>query len=102
MGAFDFLKSIGSLLGESFIDDFKVKVDKTMDDVKVSVEQIVEMVIRKTIAFFLLLIGLIFGLVGLSRFLTQRVPAFSDGIGYVVVGLVLILLAWFASYMNKS
>ncbi len=97
----DFLKGLGSMVGESLLTDIKDKVDDTLEDAKLKVEETTEQVLKKLISFFIVLLGIVFGLVGLSKYLTEAVPALADGIGYVVVGLALLLLGWFARYLSK-
>lgn len=97
-----FLKGIAGFFGEAIVEDVKDQVDDALDHAKERIEVMTERLIRKIISLFLVLIGLIFGLVGISKFLSAKVPAFADGVGYVLVGLVLVLLAWFARYMSAE
>ena len=95
------LKTLTGIVGESIIDDVKDKVDETLEDAKLKVGEIVELVIKKLVLVFLVFVGLIFGLVGISKYLSEATIAFSNGLGFVLVGAVLLLLAVFAGYMRK-
>lgn len=98
----EFLKGVTGFFGESVVDGLKEQVDDAVDHAKERAEALLERVIKRLISFFLVLTGLVFGLVGLGMFLSRRVPALGDGIGYILVGLVLVLLAWFAWYMRAE
>jgi hypothetical protein len=93
-----FLKTF---LGGVF-DDIKKEVDKTLEITEKRVEHITERVIKRTITFFIIITGLIFGLIGLSKYLTETVPSLKNGFGYIIVGIALLLLGWFANYLSKK
>ena len=95
-------KSVAGIFGESIMDDIQEKVDTTLDNAKLKIEIIVEQVLKKLSLFIIVMIGVIFGLTGLAKYLTAKVPSFANGIGYVIVGLFLLLLARFVSYMSKK
>ena len=96
------IKLLGGILGEAVLDEFEDRVESTLDQAKVSIERIAENVVRKVLAASLLVIGLILGLVGLGIFLSRRVAALSDGIGFVVVGLVIVILALVAKNGGRA
>lgn len=95
------LKLLGGVAGEALIDDVKDKVSETVEDVKHKIEEAVEKAIKKVILVFLVFTGLVFGLVGVGIYLSQTTNAFAHGLGFVLIGAVLLLLALFASYMRK-
>jgi protein-S-isoprenylcysteine O-methyltransferase Ste14 len=53
-------------------------------------------VIKASILFLMLFVGLIFMLVGLAQHLNATVPKLANGLGTLLVGAVLIFLALFA------
>ena len=101
MGFTDILKGIGKSLGNDFVDGLKEKVDDTLEDAKMRIEETTEMIIKKVLGISFVLIGIIFGLVGMSKYLSAAVDWMANGVGYIIVGMGLVLLGWFANYMSK-
>lgn len=102
MAAKSFFKAIGGMLGEFLVSDIKEKVDEGLEGAKLKVEEIVEKVLKKLISFFILLLGFIFALVGLGKYLTETVAALHSGLGFVALGVALLLLGFFARYLSKA
>ena len=96
------IKMLGGLLGEAVIEEFEDRVSSTLDNAKIRIERIAEAVIRKLIAVSFLIVGLVFGLVGLGIYLSASVQAFEHGIGFVVVGLFIILMALLVRLSGNS
>jgi cell division protein ZapA (FtsZ GTPase activity inhibitor) len=95
-----FLKEIGNfLLGEG-INKLKEKVDKTIKDVEQRIERATIKVIKTLTLFVMMLIGALFVLVGLAQYLNETVPGLRHGLGTVLIGAVLILLALFVRLMK--
>ena len=96
------VKLLGSMIGEAALDELEDRVDATLDSARVKVERIAERVVKKILALALLLMGLLFGLVGLGMFLSAQVSVFADGIGFVVVGLFIVLLAMMVKFAKDE
>lgn len=96
------VKLLGGLVGEAVIDEFEDRVESTLDNAKVKIEHVTENVIRKLLAVALLVVGLIFGLVGFGMFLTAKVRVFGDGVGFIVIGLFIVLLAMVAKFTKED
>jgi len=74
---------------------------ETLESVEKKVNQIVHNALKRLVLFFLIITGFIFVLVGFSKYLSETVPALGNGLGYLLVGVVLVLLAMFANWMMK-
>jgi hypothetical protein len=95
------MKGLQGLISDTVLDSLEERVDATLDKVRVHLEgftdEIAEKVEQKIMAVMLLMLGLALGLVGLGMFLSTTVPALRNGIGFVMIGLLVILLAYFAN-----
>lgn len=96
------IKLLGGMLGEAAIDEFEDRVDATLDNAKLKVERIAENVVRKALAVTLLVMGMVFGLIGLGIFLTARVPVLAEGVGFIVIGLFIVLLAMVVKFTRDE
>ncbi len=96
-----FKEGLGKLLGGLLLDDLQERVDDTLEDAKEKAIEIGERVIKKIIMMSLVLLGLLFGLVGIAWFLTAKIPAFSNGIGFVIMGLFIMILALIVSSQSQ-
>ncbi|MBW2990389.1 hypothetical protein KY348_01650 [Candidatus Woesearchaeota archaeon] len=95
-----FFKEIGNfLLGEG-LSTFKKTVDKTIKDIEVKVERATIKVIKTATLFLMIFLGVIFILVGLATYLNENVRALNDGLGTILIGAVLIVLALFVRVMK--
>ncbi|MBN2052933.1 hypothetical protein JW756_05490 [Candidatus Woesearchaeota archaeon] len=95
-----FLKEIGKfILGEG-INKLQSKVDETVKKVEQRIEIITKKVIKTSILFLMMLIGVIFMLVGLAQYLNAVVPRLAQGLGTILVGAILIVLALFVRVMK--
>ncbi len=96
----NFFKEIGKfLLGEG-ISTLKKTVDKTIHDIEVKVERTTIKVIKTSILFLMMIVGVIFILVGLAKYLNEIVPGLAHGLGTILIGVILILLALFVRVMK--
>ncbi|MGE0792861.1 MAG: hypothetical protein AB7V77_01620 [Candidatus Woesearchaeota archaeon] len=93
---------LGSLFKNTIIDEVKETVKHTMEDVEVRTKRIVHNVIKAIIILVMVLIGSIFALVGLGKYLSETVNSLNHGVGFIVVGAVIILFAIFAKLMQKE
>jgi len=85
----DFFKEFGKSILQNQMDDVKTKV-------KESIEETVDKVVKSLIITFIALVGFVLALAGIAKFLSERVDALSNGLGYLLIGVVLLLLAMFA------
>ena len=95
-----FFKEAGNfLLGEG-ISKLKDKVDKTIKDLEQKIEIITKKVIKTSILFLMMFIGGMFILIGLAKYLNETVSGLGHGLGTILVGAVLIVLALFVRIMK--
>ena len=96
----NFLKDIGKfLLGEG-ITSLKKTVDKTIHDIEERVEKATIKVIKTSILFLMMTVGMLFILVGLAKYLNETVPGLAHGLGTILIGVILIVLALFVRIMK--
>lgn len=93
---------LGKLFGSMLLDDIQERVDDTLEDAKEKAKEVGEHIIKKIIMMSLLLLGLLFGLVGIAWFITAKIPAFSNGIGFVVMGLFIMILAFIVNNQTRN
>lgn len=93
---------VSSFVGGTIIEDVKQGVKQTMDDVEKRTIKLVNNIIKSFVVVSMILLGMIFALVGFSKYLSETVGILNHGIGYVIVGAGLILLAAFAKLMQKD
>ncbi|MBW2982819.1 hypothetical protein KY327_00785 [Candidatus Woesearchaeota archaeon] len=96
------LKGLSSLLGETVLDEVQERVDTTIDEVKLAVEQAAENVVRQLILLAFVILGLVFGLVGIAKLLNDALPQLGQGAGYLLLGLVLLLVALIARHSGRE
>lgn len=70
-----------------------------VDSVKESAEEGARRAIKASVLYVMFMIGMIFLLVGLSSYLQARF-VWMEGMGLIVVGVVVILLGFFAKAMK--
>ena len=96
----NFLKDIGKfLLGEG-LSKFTEKVDRTIKDVEQRIERATIKVIKTSILFLMITLGAVFVLTGLAKYLNETVPGLAHGMGTMLVGAILIVLALFVRLMK--
>src|SRR4030043_301003 len=94
------LKETGKVSIGGGINKLKDKVDKTIKDVEQRVERATIKVIKTLTLFVMMLIGALFILIGLAQYLNETVPGLRHGLGTVLIGAVLLVLALFVRLMN--
>jgi len=95
-----FFKDLGNfLLGEG-LSSLKKTVDKTIKDVEHRIERATIKVIKTSILFLMMIIGIIFILVGLAKYINETVPGLAHGLGTILIGAILIVLALFVRAMK--
>lgn len=95
-----FFKDIGGfLLGEG-VKNLKKTVDSTIKNVEERIERATIKVIKTLVLFLMMFIGVIFALVGLAQYLNNTVPGLANGLGTILIGAILILLALFVRVMK--
>ncbi|MFH1506504.1 MAG: hypothetical protein ABIE94_05980 [archaeon] len=92
---FEFLQNLGIMA------TLKSKVDEFLEDLKERVKESVERMVKSIIIGILVFIGFIFALVGFARYLTETFPGLDHGLGYVVVGLILIFIGIIAKVFSR-
>jgi protein-S-isoprenylcysteine O-methyltransferase Ste14 len=96
----NFLNEIGKfLLGEG-MSKFKEKVDRTINDIEQRIERATIKVIKTSILFLMMTVGLLFMLIGFAKFLNETVPSLAHGLGTVLIGAILMVLALFVRIMK--
>jgi len=90
---------LGFLAGEG-LSTLKKTVDKTIKDVEERVERATIKVIKTSILFLMMVVGFLFILIGLAKYLNETVPGLAHGIGTMLVGGILIVLALFVRVMK--
>lgn len=83
---------VGSGKG-SILDAVQEKVTETIDEAEIRLERAIKKVLSMVGAFLLIFIGLIFALVGISKYLSESVDSLSNGLGFIVVGAAIIIIA---------
>ena len=101
MGIKDILKDIFSLGASELLGNVKKQVRDTMDEAEARIGKVMRNFVRVIVVLFMVFIGGIFALVGLSRYL-ETLPSINSGVGYIIVGGALFLLAIFAFIMQKE
>ena len=96
----NFFKDRGKFLVGEGLSNLKKTVDKTVKDIEVKVERATIKVIKTSILFLMMAVGALFILVGLATYLNETVRAMDHGLGTIIVGAVLIVLALFARIMK--
>lgn len=94
-----------SILGEgvrAVADEIQEKVQQTMDDLHRRIEHTVHHTLKILTLYVIIFIGFIFVLVGFARYLTEIIPALDHGLGFIIVGMVLVLMGLFASWTSKG
>jgi ABC-type antimicrobial peptide transport system permease subunit len=93
---------LGSLFKSTIINDVKESVKETMEDVEKRIVKITHNVVKSLVLVVMTLVGAIFALVGLGTYLNETVAGLAHGVGYIVVGAVIIILALFAKLMQDE
>ncbi len=89
-GFIDFVVGSGK---DVLFDALQEKVSETIDGAEEKLERAIKKILSIVTVFSVIFIGFIFVLVGLSKYLSEAVSGFKFGIGYIVVGAILIMLA---------
>jgi len=95
-----FWKDLGGFLVGEGVSTIKKKVDKTIKNVEERIEVATKKVIKAMALSLMLFLGIIFALVGLAQYLNNTVSGLRDGLGTILIGAVLIVLALFVRVMK--
>lgn len=109
MAVFSFIKK---LFSNSFLSGLEHAVKETMHEAETRAEEIIDHaeqragifvhnLIKGSILFFLALIGFIFAMVGLGSYLST-LNGLGEGISFMLIGVIMIILAGFAKFMQKE
>lgn len=96
----NFWKDLGDFIVGEGISSVKRTVDKTIKNVEERIERATIKVIKTSILFLMLIIGMIFVLVGFANYLNETVPGLAHGLGTILIGAILIALALFVRMMK--
>jgi hypothetical protein len=96
---FSFIAGIG---GETIMTTLQEKVSETMDEAEARIERAVKRILTALTLFIILFTGFIFVLVGLAKYLTESVTSLNFGLGFVLVGACLIILALLIKVIAKT
>lgn len=100
MAGSGFFKEAGKFLMGEGMSRLKDKVDKTVKDLEQKIEIITRKVIKTSILFLMMFIGAMFVLIGFAKYLNEAVPGLAHGLGTILIGAVLIVLALFVRVMK--
>jgi len=99
------ISEIGSnLLGDglrSVAEEIKQKVHETIMMAQQRMEEALKKALKMLTLYIIIFIGFIFVLVGFGKYLSETVPALDHGLGYILVGIVLVIMGLFASWTSK-
>lgn len=110
MAVFSFIKKI---LTKSFLSGLESAVETTMNRAEIKAEEIIEIaeekatvflnnLVKGAILFTLALIGFIFALVGLGTYLSQTIDQLNNGVGFIVIGVIVLIVVIFAKVIQKE
>jgi cytochrome bd-type quinol oxidase subunit 2 len=95
----EFFGALGPVLG-SVAGTVQQLMTQTMEEAQERVRETTKTVIKATTVFVIIIIGVIYVLNGLGAYL-EYVNTWPPGLGPIVVGIVLVILGWFASLMRQ-
>jgi len=90
---------MGFVAGEKLfhaVDGLKAKVTETIGEMEQRIERATVKALKASLLFLMMFVGVIFLLVGLAQHLNATVPNLANGLGTVLIGALLVLLALFA------
>lgn len=82
------------------VSNIKSLVTSTLDNVQKSIKDTIEFIIKKAFSFILMIIGVIFLLVGISRYI-EIAFNLANGVGYILVGITIVLIGVIINLMSK-
>lgn len=92
-------KLVGEILGSGLSGAKKAAMD-TIDHAKDKVQEITKQVLKAATMFVLIILGLIFVLIGLAKYV-ETVNNLIPGVGLMIVGGAIILLMIIVSWFRK-
>jgi hypothetical protein len=96
----NFFKELGNFIMGEGVRNLKKTVDKTIHDIEEKVEKATIKVIKTSVLFLMIMVGFLFVLIGLARYLNETVPGLAHGLGTMLIGGILIVLALFVRVMK--
>jgi len=85
-------KILSGIVGEG-ISIVKETVDDTLGSIVQKVEIAVKHTIKKLMVFIISFLAFIFILVGLGKYLSETIDKLNHGLGYILVGAILLFIA---------
>ncbi|RME52468.1 hypothetical protein D6783_04600 [Candidatus Woesearchaeota archaeon] len=83
------------------VQNIKDTVDTTLHSVEEKVRATTTIVIKTSIIFLLIFIGTLFFLVGIAQYLSTTIPALRGGLGYALVGVLLLLFGLVSNALSR-
>ena len=83
---------VGSQIGKA-VHDIKEEVEETLEETKKKVGEIVDHLTAKLLSFYIIIIGLFIGFIGLALFLIEY-TSLSPSIAFILVGILVLVLGW--------
>ena len=102
---FDFLKGIFSTVAEvgtnAIIGNLRAAATETMEEAQRRVQEATVKALKAATIFIIMIFGLILVIVGIGNYLSNTVPALANGLGYVLVGGVLMGLGLLIQFFKN-
>jgi len=75
------------------VEEVKGEVEETLDDAKKRIAEIADHLVARFLGFTLIIVGIVFGLIGVVEFLSKSMNLGSE-LAYLIVGLVVLVIGW--------
>lgn len=85
----------------AIIGNLRAAATGTMEEAQRRGEELLHRALKALAVFFIMVFGLVLAIVGLGGYLSATVPGLGNGLGYIVVGGVLILLGLVIQFFRK-
>jgi hypothetical protein len=82
------------------VEEIKEEVESTIEQTKKKIDVLVDQLTARTLSFFLLLAGILFGFVGLYYFILEQ-TFLPRSTASIVVGIILLCIGWFSINAKK-
>jgi len=91
------IKWLGDFVSKEVTSDLlggiRNKISETIEETQEKVEKVTKYVIKSLALLMIFFTGLIFLLVGLGQTLEDKVSSLTQGMGFIVIGGVMVLIA---------
>ena len=96
------MKDAFSKKAKTLFNDIRTTTAELMDDMDRQLKIAVNHAVKSFISATITVLGLIFALVGISKYLESQFNILSDGLGFVVVGLAIIIIGFITMKVKVS